>query len=156
MLGDDGPPLAVEDPAIRLALAQALWLDPRYRLVPAFAEAAARRGVDCRALDFADPGAPAQVNAWAAEHTEGMIREIVERFHADDVMALGDAAYFEGSWTDAVRARADRARAVHAAGRVDGAHARDAHGRGGRLLRGRRGPGRAPGLRHRRARASSP
>ena len=60
VLGDDGPPLAVEDPAIRLALAQALWLDPRYRLVPAFAEAAARRGVDCRALDFADPGAPAQ------------------------------------------------------------------------------------------------
>ena len=99
VLGDDGPPLAVEDPAIRLALAQALWLDPRYRLLPAFAEAAARRGVDCRALDFADPGAPAQVNAWAAERTEGMIREIVERFHADDVMALGDAAYFEGSWT---------------------------------------------------------
>src|SRR6185503_4197322 len=45
-LGEDAPALAVGDPAIRLALAQALWLDPRFRLQPAFAEAARRRGLD--------------------------------------------------------------------------------------------------------------
>lgn len=99
VLGDDAPALAVEDPAIRLALAQALWLDPRYRLTPAFAAAAAERGVDCRTLDFGDPGAPAAVNAWAAEHTEGMIDHVVASFDRDEVMALADAAFFDGSWT---------------------------------------------------------
>jgi serpin B len=98
VLGDDARELVVEDPAVRLALAQALWLDPRRRLTPAFAAAAAERGVDCRALDFADPRAPATVNAWAAERTEGMIERIVDGFAADEVMALADAAYFEGSW----------------------------------------------------------
>jgi serine protease inhibitor len=99
VLGDDAPALAVEDPAIRLAVAQALWLDPAYRLTPAFAEAAARRGVDCRTLDFGDPGAPATVNAWAAEHTDGMIDHVVSAFDAGEVLALADAAFFEGSWT---------------------------------------------------------
>jgi serpin B len=99
VLGEDGPALTVGDPAIRLALAQALWLDPRYRLVPAFAAAAARRGVGCHTLDFADPAAPAAVNAWAAERTEGMVGQVVESFNPDEVMALADAAFFEGSWT---------------------------------------------------------
>jgi serine protease inhibitor len=99
VLGDDAPALGAEDPAIRLAFAQALWLDPAYRLVPAFAEAAARRGVDCRTLDFGGPGAPAVVNAWAAEHTDGMIEHVVAAFDRDEVFALADAAFFAGSWT---------------------------------------------------------
>src|ERR687893_661068 len=62
-LGEDTAAPEVTDPAIRLALAQALWLDPEYRLAPEFAAAAARRGVDCRQLDLQDLGAPATVNA---------------------------------------------------------------------------------------------
>jgi serpin B len=99
VLGEDAAPLDVDDPAIRLALAQALWLDPRYRLRPAFAEAAARRGVDTRALDFADPAAPGTVNAWAAERTDGMIEEVVRSFSPEEVMALAGAVFFDGDWT---------------------------------------------------------
>jgi serine protease inhibitor len=100
VLGDDTGPLELRDPAIRLALAQALWLDPEYRLAPGFAEAAARRGVDCRSLDLQDPGAPATVNAWAAERTEGMIDRVVDAFEEQEKLALADAAYFEGAWTE--------------------------------------------------------
>jgi serpin B len=103
VLGDDAREIVVEDPAIRLALAQALWLDPEYRLVPAFAAAAAERGVDCGTLDFGDPGAPAVVNAWAARHTDGMIDHVIESFDRDEVMALADAAYFDGAWTTPFR-----------------------------------------------------
>ena len=99
VLGDDARELVVEDPAIRLALAQALWLDPAHRLTPAFAAAAAERGVEHAELDFADPGAPAVVNAWAARHTDGMIDRVVSSFEPDEVMALADAAYFDGAWT---------------------------------------------------------
>ena len=99
VLGEDAAPLDVGDPAIRLAFAQALWLHPAHRLTAAFADAAAARGVDCRTLDLADPGAPAEVNAWASERTDGMITHVVGSFDADERLALADAAYFEGSWT---------------------------------------------------------
>jgi serine protease inhibitor len=103
VLGYDAPPLEVRDPAIRLALAQGLWLDPAYRLVPEFAEAAGRRGVDCRSLDLQDPSAAAAVNAWAAERTEGMIDHVVDAFEREEKLALADAAYFEGAWTTPFR-----------------------------------------------------
>jgi len=100
VLGPEPPAtLHVGDPAIDLALAQAVWVDRAYRLAPPFAERAAELGVDCRALDFADPRAPAEVNAWAAEKTHGMIPEVVSAFEEDERFALADAAYFEGSWT---------------------------------------------------------
>jgi serine protease inhibitor len=101
VLGTEAPaPLAVDDPAVELALAQALWVDRAVRLAPAFAARAAELEVDCRALDFADPSAPAEVNAWASEKTRGMIREVIDAFERDEVFALANAAYFDGNWTD--------------------------------------------------------
>jgi serine protease inhibitor len=100
VLGAEPPaPVEVDDAGVELALAQALWVDVAYRLAPAFAERAAALGVDCRTLDFHDPGAPGAVNAWAAERTRGMIDRIVDGFESDERFALANAAYFEGSWT---------------------------------------------------------
>jgi serine protease inhibitor len=90
----------VQDPAIALAVAQAVWVDPRYRLAAAFAARAAELGVDCRELDFADPRAPGEVNAWAAEKTRGMIPSVVDEFQQEEKFALANAAYFDGSWTN--------------------------------------------------------
>ena len=106
VLGPEPPAdIRVSDPGIRLALAQALWVDDEYRLTPAFAARAEALGVDCRSLGFGDPGAPGVVNAWAAEKTEGMIDHVLDRFEGDEKFALADAAYFEGSWSQ----RFDRA-----------------------------------------------
>jgi serine protease inhibitor len=84
---------------VELALAQAVWLDHEYRLAPPFAVRAAELRVDCRTLDFHDPSAPAEVNAWAAEKTRGMIPEVIDAFGPDEVFALANAAYFDGNWT---------------------------------------------------------
>jgi serine protease inhibitor len=89
----------ISDPGVRLALAQAAWVDDEYRLAPAFAERAAALGVDCRSLRFDDPGAPGEVNAWAAEKTEGMIDHVLDGFDEGERFALANAAYFEGSWS---------------------------------------------------------
>lgn len=100
LLGAGSPALPeVGDPAIELALAQALWVDRSYRLAEPFAARAAALRVDCRTLDFDDPQAPAAVNAWAAERTRGMIPTVVERFEPDERFALANAAYFDGAWT---------------------------------------------------------
>ena len=106
LLGEDAPQLEVRDPAIRLALAQAVWVDRAYRLAPGFAKAAARRGVEAGTLDLGDPAAAVEVNAWAARKTEGMIVRVVDAFAPEEKLALADAAYFEGAWMDPFRAEA--------------------------------------------------
>jgi serine protease inhibitor len=114
VLGPEPPsPIAVDDPGIELAIAQALWVDRAYRLAPPFAARAAELGVECRTLDFADPGAPAAVNAWAAERTRGMIPEVIDGFDADERFALADAAYFDGAWTSPFDAELTELRPFH-------------------------------------------
>jgi serine protease inhibitor len=78
---------------IVLALAQAVWIDEDREVV-------ADLGIDVEKIDFRDPSAPARVNAWAAEHTRGMIPQVIDRFDPDEVFALADAIYFDGSWTE--------------------------------------------------------
>ena len=68
-----------------LELAQAAWLAEGYAPGPALA------------LDTGPLDANA-VNAWAAEKTHGMIRQIVDRFEPDEKLAITDAIYFEGTW----------------------------------------------------------
>jgi serpin B len=83
---------AVEDEAVVLELAQAVWVDPRVELL-------AELGIDAFTLDFGAPDAAARINAWAAEKTHDMVPRIVDRLSADEVFALTDAAYFDGSWS---------------------------------------------------------
>jgi serine protease inhibitor len=89
-----GPPALreIDDPAVVLALAQAVWIAEDREVL-------ADLGIDVRKLDFDDPGAPGVVNAWAAEHTRGMIPKVIDEFTGDEVFALADAIYFDGAWT---------------------------------------------------------
>src|SRR4051794_5581152 len=79
LLGDPTPELG------GLELAQAAWLAPGYAPGPALE-------LDTGPLDAS------AVNAWAAEKTHGMIRQIVDGFDPDEKLALTDAIYFEGKW----------------------------------------------------------
>jgi serine protease inhibitor len=82
----------LDDEGVVLALAQAIWIDEGRELL-------ADLGIDALTLDFRDPDAPNRINAWAAEHTRGMIPRVIETLDPDEVFALADAAYFDGSWT---------------------------------------------------------
>jgi serine protease inhibitor len=81
----------IDDDGVVLELAQAAWVDERVQLL-------ADLGIDIFALDFAAPEAAERVNAWASEKTHGMVPRIVDQFSTDEVFALTDAAYFEGTW----------------------------------------------------------
>ena len=81
----------IDDESVVLAFAQAVWIDDQHELL-------ADLGIETFALPFGDPGAPDRVNGWAAERTRGMIPHVLDRFGADEVFALTDAAYFDGAW----------------------------------------------------------
>jgi serpin B len=91
------PPPATDLPA---ELAQSLWLDQGYAPGPELARAAEELGVSVEELVFADPAAASTVNRWVAEHTHGMVREILDRFDAAEHLVLATAAYFRGLWQD--------------------------------------------------------
>jgi serpin B len=102
-----GPPPdlhEIDGDGVVLALAQAVWLDERRELLVDL-------DIDVRAIDFDDPGAPDRVNAWAAEHTRGMVPRVIDRFERDEGLALADAIYFDGAWTDPFDPEATRPRA---------------------------------------------
>jgi serpin B len=92
----DGVPAAdlrdIDDEGVVLALAQAVWIDSDRELL-------ADLGIETYPLDFRDPRAPDRINAWADEHTRGMVPRVVDALEADEVFALSDAAYFDGAWT---------------------------------------------------------
>jgi serine protease inhibitor len=82
----------IADDGVVLELAQAVWVDHRVELLGAL-------GIDAFTLDFTGPGAADRVNEWAAERTHGMVPRVIEGFGGNEVFALTDAAYFEGSWS---------------------------------------------------------
>lgn len=49
-------------------------------------------------VDFTSPLAVDAVNAWAREHTEGLIDNVVEEFSPQTVAAIANAIYFSDRW----------------------------------------------------------
>lgn len=93
VLGPEPPVVVdVDDAGVVVALAHAVWIDRAYRLVLPIAEA--------HSVDFGDPAVPGEVNAWAAERTDGMIPAVIDGFEPDEKLALVGAAYFDGAWTE--------------------------------------------------------
>lgn len=49
-------------------------------------------------LDFTSPNAPAVINNWVKQSTQGKINQIVDTIQADQVLFLINAIYFKGKW----------------------------------------------------------
>ncbi len=58
-----------------------------------------------RNVDFSDPATAVLINAWAAEHTNDLIKEIVDAGLIYDCVALiANALYFKGIWAEEFKA----------------------------------------------------
>jgi len=95
------PLLTGADPAVRVDIANSLWLRNGIAFDPAFPRrVGAAYGAKLTNLDFGAPHAGAAVNAWVSAHTNGMIDGIVPD-HLDPyaLLYLLNAVYFKGQWT---------------------------------------------------------
>lgn len=50
------------------------------------------------ALDFGDPSTVKAINNWCSEHTNGKIKDVIDRLGPNDVMVLANALYFNAPW----------------------------------------------------------
>jgi serpin B len=93
--------LTSPDPKVKLELANSLWGEQSVRFNPGFiARNKQFFGAEVTALDFKDPGAPAQINSWVKEKTNGKIDQIVDQIDPLTVLYLINAIYFKGMWTE--------------------------------------------------------
>ncbi len=99
--------LRQRDSAIKLSIADSLWVRLGVSVAPAFT-ATLRNSYNAslQALDFKNPHAPDTINAWVKEQTHGLIPSIVKSIDADTVMFLINALYFKGAWSAQFRAPA--------------------------------------------------
>lgn len=89
------------DPGVELRLANSIWYREGFRVRTSFVDLSQRVfDAEVRGLDFGAAEAPATINGWVEEETEGRIQELVESIRPDEVMFLINAVYFHGRWRE--------------------------------------------------------
>lgn len=94
---------ALRTPAegVELALANSIWIRDRFPVEAEFVQRNERSfDAEVRRLDFDDPAAVDEINAWAAEETHDRIEEIIQEIDPLDMLFLINAVYFLGEWTE--------------------------------------------------------
>jgi len=89
------------DPHVEIGIANATFADDEFAVRQDFLDRL-RDYFDAEAgtLDFQDPSSLDVVNAWAAEKTNDRVEEILKSWPPDAVLALLNALYFKGDWTE--------------------------------------------------------
>ncbi len=90
--------LVSTDPKVQLDIANSLWIHKASaQVLPAFLTA----NTTYYGSEIGDlAGAPANINAWASQHTEGKITSIVGPDDYNSLVAIiVNAVYFKGKWT---------------------------------------------------------
>ena len=86
---------------VTMSVADSLWTDSRRATLRPSYVAQMRQLYDAELtnLDFGQPNAPGQINAWASKETRGKIPKVIDQIDAADVALLLNAVYFKGEWT---------------------------------------------------------
>jgi serpin B len=89
------------DPQVEIGIANATFADDAFAVRQDFLDRL-REYFDAEAgtLDFQHPSSLDVVNAWAAEKTHDRIEKILESWPPGAVLALLNALYFKGDWTE--------------------------------------------------------
>lgn len=89
------------DPKVQLQIANSLWARKGIKLNPEFIKRD-KQFYDAQVteLDFDSPAAPATINQWVSDKTNGKIDQIIDSIDRDTILFLINAIYFKGKWTN--------------------------------------------------------
>ncbi|HEX9933165.1 MAG TPA: serpin family protein [Allosphingosinicella sp.] len=114
-LGPLARELAIDQPGRRLAVANALWVQTGYPLLPAYTQTLGTHyGAPPTSLDFEDDraGAAAAISRWAEQNTNGRIRNLLapDDLHPRTRLVLTNTVWFKADWQREFEAAATRER----------------------------------------------
>ena len=91
--------LASADSKVQISIANSLWARDGVVFKPEFIQRNQNfYAAEVANVDFAAVTAPALLNNWVKQKTNGKITQIVERIPSDAVLYLLNAIYFKGNW----------------------------------------------------------
>jgi serpin B len=88
------------DPSTKLSIANAIFTNQLVNIHKAFIQTnQSYFDATIQKVNFGDPATVGIINGWAEEHTNGLIKKVIERTQSLDLMYLLNAIYFKGIWT---------------------------------------------------------
>jgi serine protease inhibitor len=87
------------DSRITMDIANSVWTEKKFSVKAPFADTLTSYfNAQARSFDITDPTVPAQINSWISDHTNGLIKNMIDKLDANTVMLLINAIYFKGMW----------------------------------------------------------
>jgi len=87
------------DSRVNIEIANSIWENKYYPAKQTFKDIlASYYYATSDAVDFGDPATVDLVNNWISNHTNGLIKNMVDKLGSDDIMLLINAIYFKGKW----------------------------------------------------------
>ena len=87
------------DKKSKLMIANNIYVNKDYELQPAFVQKAREYyQASPEKLDFSNPSTLGHINRWASDHTEGIIKNVLDKIDPSMVSYLLNAIYFKGEW----------------------------------------------------------
>lgn len=87
------------DKRVLINIANSVWTEKDFAAKKQFTDILTKYyDAEARQFDINDPGAPAKINSWIDDKTNGLIREMISSLDPNTVMLLINAIYFKGQW----------------------------------------------------------
>ena len=88
------------DKKTKLAIANAIVVNQKYQLLDSYKSTVGKYyDAEVANMDFADvTGTTKKINKWCSDHTNGLIKEIIEKVNPDMLAYLMNAMYFKSEW----------------------------------------------------------
>lgn len=91
--------LLTVDQRILMTIANSVWSENDFIVKQAFIDILTKYyNAESKSFEIKDPAAPAKINSWIADKTNGLIENMVDRLEDNTVMLLINAIYFKGKW----------------------------------------------------------
>lgn len=99
------------DSRVLISIANSVWTENTFIAKKTFTDILTDfYNAEAKSFDINDPTAPAQMNKWIEDHTNGLIKNMVEQLDPLTKMLLINAIYFKGKWQVQFDAKGTNAR----------------------------------------------
>ncbi len=87
------------DSRVLIKIANSVWTEEDFAVKQAFIDILTNYySAEDVSFDIHDPATPGLVNKWIEDHTNGLIKNMIDRLDSNTVMLLINAIYFKGKW----------------------------------------------------------
>ena len=87
------------DKRVIMSIANSVWTEDDFDVKKSFTDVLTQYyNAQSESFDINDPNAPAKMNAWIEDKTNGLIKDMIQKLEDNTVMLIINAIYFKGKW----------------------------------------------------------